>query len=98
MIELHSNFTFEGFKTSVDGLYPDNHQLHETIRNHARLHGLVRNGLLHFHQRSKRVGCDWVGDHIRPRFRIPESWKWPVGVSISNEIIGGFEYYGAWVP
>jgi hypothetical protein len=29
MIELHSNFTFEGFKTSVGGFYPD--QLHETI-------------------------------------------------------------------
>jgi hypothetical protein len=27
-----------------------------------------------------------VGDHIRPRFRIPESWHWPVGVSLSNEI------------
>ena len=27
-----------------------------------------------------------MGDHIRPRFRIPESWHWPVGVSLSNEI------------
>jgi hypothetical protein len=28
----------------------------------------------------------WVGDHIRPRIRVPESWHWPVGVSLSNEI------------
>jgi hypothetical protein len=27
-----------------------------------------------------------VGDHIRPRFRIPEDWHWPVGISVSNEI------------
>jgi hypothetical protein len=27
-----------------------------------------------------------VGDHIRPRFRVPEKWHWPVGVSLSNEI------------
>jgi len=26
-----------------------------------------------------------VGDHIRPRVAVPESWKWPVGVSLSAE-------------
>ena len=31
MVELHSNFTFQGSKTVVDGMYPTNHQLHETI-------------------------------------------------------------------
>jgi hypothetical protein len=30
-------------------------------------------------------GYGWVGDHIRPRARIPESWKWPVGLSLSVE-------------
>ena len=28
----------------------------------------------------------WVGDHIRPRIKVPESWGWPVGVSLSTEI------------
>jgi hypothetical protein len=27
-----------------------------------------------------------VGDHIRPRVRIPKKWNWPVGLSLSNEI------------
>jgi hypothetical protein len=27
-----------------------------------------------------------VGDHIRPRVRAPESWKLPVGLSLSAEI------------
>lgn len=31
MVELHSNFTFEGFKTSQQGVLPDEHQTHETI-------------------------------------------------------------------
>ena len=31
MVELHSNFTFEGFKTIYQGVLPDEHQLHETV-------------------------------------------------------------------
>ena len=31
-------------------------------------------------------GYQWVGDHIRPRVRIPEDWHWPVNVSLSTEI------------
>jgi hypothetical protein len=31
-------------------------------------------------------GWDYVGNHIRPRVRIPPKWKWPVGLSLSNEI------------
>ena len=31
-------------------------------------------------------GAQWVGDHIRPRVRVPDKWHWPVGVSLSTEI------------
>ncbi len=31
-------------------------------------------------------GWQWVGDHIRPRVRIPEDWHWPVGLSLSTEV------------
>jgi len=31
MVELHSNFTPEGQKYTVDGVYPTNHQQHETL-------------------------------------------------------------------
>src|ERR1700687_4745403 len=31
MVELHSNFTFQGSKSTDDGTLPTNHQLHETI-------------------------------------------------------------------
>jgi len=36
MVELHSNFTFQGSKTEQDGMRPTNHQWHETW-----VHGLV---------------------------------------------------------
>ena len=31
MVELHSNFTIDGSKTIVDGVYPTNHAEHETV-------------------------------------------------------------------
>ena len=31
MVELHSNFTVDGQKETVDGVYPTNHQEHETL-------------------------------------------------------------------
>jgi hypothetical protein len=43
-------------------------------------------GLYTFTSARSGQGWQWVGEHIRPRFRIPEEWHWPVGVSISNEI------------
>jgi hypothetical protein len=86
MLELHSNFTFEGSKTSVDGLYPTEHQLHETIEITHGFTDYFECGFYIFTSAQSGVGWDWVGDHIRPRFSVPEKWHWPVGVSISNEI------------
>ncbi len=31
MVELHSNFTIDGSKTSMDGVYPTDHAEHETV-------------------------------------------------------------------
>jgi len=31
MVELHSNFTFQGLKSVMDGQRPTEHQLHETL-------------------------------------------------------------------
>jgi hypothetical protein len=31
MVELHSNYTVNGQHNTVDGVYPTNHQLHETV-------------------------------------------------------------------
>jgi hypothetical protein len=86
MVELHSNFTFEGQEQSIDGVYPTNHQLHETLELTYGVNGWSEVGFYVFTSEQDGHGVQWVGDHIRPRIRVPESWDWPVGVSLSTEI------------
>ena len=86
MIELHSNFTPEGQKNLIDGVYPTNHQEHETIELTEGLTKWAEVGFYIFTSEQAGHGVQWVGDHIRPRVRVPDSWHWPVGVSISTEI------------
>src|SRR5579871_5866419 len=85
MVELHSNFTFEGSKTAVDGVRPDNHALHETLEITQGITSWFETGFYVFTSYRAGEGYQWVGDHIRPRVRVPESWHWPVNVSISTE-------------
>ena len=86
MVELHSNFTVDGSKRSDNGLAPTNHALHETIEITQGFNDWFETGFYIFTSIQPNGGWQWVGDHIRPRFRIPASWHWPVGVSLSNEI------------
>lgn len=86
MVELHSNFTFEGSKTILDGVYPDEHALHETIEITQGFTEWFETGFYIFMSYKSGEGYQWVGDHIRPRVRIPEAWHWPVNVSLSTEI------------
>jgi hypothetical protein len=86
MVELHSNFTFEGFKKASDGVLPDEHQLHETVEITQGWNDWFETGFYIFTSLGPNQGYKWVGDHIRPRVRIPEKWNWPVGVSLSTEI------------
>src|SRR3989475_1007946 len=86
MVELHSNFTFEGSKTRQDGVLPTEHAWHETVEITRGFTPWFETGFYIFTSARNGNGWDWVGDHIRPRFRIPETWHWPVGVSVSNEI------------
>ena len=86
MVELHSNFTFEGFKTVDQGVLPDEHQLHETVEITQGWTSWFETGFYIFTSYGPNQGYKWVGDHIRPRVRVPDSWHWPVGVSLSTEI------------
>ena len=86
MVELHSNFTIDGSKGVVDGMYPTNHALHETIEITQGINDWFETGFYIFTSYNPEMGgYGWVGDHIRPRARVPESWHWPVGVSLSME-------------
>jgi hypothetical protein len=85
MMELHSNFTFEGSKTEQDGMRPTNHQWHETVEITHGFTDWFETGFYIFTALQNGYGWDYVGNHIRPRVRVPKRWNWPVGVSISQE-------------
>lgn len=86
MVELHSNFTIDGTKQITDGVYPTNHAEHETVEITHGFNDWFEVGFYIFTSVNSGQGWQWVGDHIRPRFRVPEKWHWPVGVSLSNEV------------
>jgi len=85
MGEIHSNFTFKGSKSTEDGQVPTNHALHETLEITHGFNNWFETGFYVFTSYNPKYGYGWVGDHIRPRVRVPESWKWPVGASLSVE-------------
>ena len=91
MVEIHSNFTVDGQKTVLNGVLPSNHAEHETLEITHGWTDWFETGFYVFSSiqpggDQNNGGWNWVGDHIRPRFTAPESWHWPVGLSISQEI------------
>lgn len=86
MVEFHTNFTAEGSKTAVNGVAPTNHSVHETIEITQGWNDWFETGFYIFTSARSGDGWDFVGDHIRPRFSIPQNWHWPVGLSLSNEV------------
>ena len=92
MVELHSNYTVSGTKPvpngrfADDGTEPTTHALHETVEITQGFTDWFETGFYIFTSARRGFGYEWVGDHIRPRVRVPEKWNWPVGVSLSNEI------------
>lgn len=92
MLELHSNYTANGFRPvpgsryQADGTFPTNRAEHETVEVTAGVTKWSEVGFYIFTSERDGQGVQWVGDHIRPRVRVPESWHLPVGLSLSNEI------------
>ncbi len=86
MVELHSNFTATGQRYEIQGIYPTYHQEHETLEITQGINDWAEVGFYVFTSTQNGHGLQWVGDHIRPRVRVPTSWHWPIGVSLSTEI------------
>jgi len=74
MLELHSNFTADGERNVVDGMQPTHHAEHETIEITQGINNWSEVGFYIFTSSRSGQGVQWVGDHIRPRVRAPESW------------------------
>jgi hypothetical protein len=85
-LELHSNYTLKGSRIGEFGTLPTNHQLHETVEITRGFSDWSELGFYWFMAKPQGGNLQWVGTHLRPRVRVPESWGWPVGVSISQEI------------
>jgi hypothetical protein len=86
MVELHSNYTVSGQTKTIDGVIPTNHQEHETLELTEGINSWSEIGFYVFTSEQDGHGIQWVGDHIRPRVRAPDSWHLPVGLSLSTEI------------
>jgi hypothetical protein len=83
---LHSNFTIDGEKERINGVYGSEHALHETLEITHGFTSWFETGFYVFSSIQPSDGWQWVGDHIRPRIRVPDEWHWPVGVSLSTEV------------
>ena len=86
MVELHSNYTLNGSKTTDQyGMLPTNHILHETIEITHGWNSWFETGFYFFNAIGSHGRTNYVGSHIRPRVAIPESFNWPFGLSLSVE-------------
>jgi len=86
MVELHSNYTFQGERNVVNGVNPTDNALHETLELTYGINDWFETGFYVFTSARSGEGWQWVGDHIRPRVRAPDALGWPVGVSLSMEV------------
>jgi hypothetical protein len=84
MVELHSNYSFIGLPAQ-NGLVSTNHMLRETIEITHGFTPWFEVGCYFFNAFGDMGRTNYVGSHIRPRIRVPDSWQWPVGVSLSTE-------------
>ena len=85
MVELHSNYTTGGSITQENGVLPTHHIEHETVEITHGLTSWMEVGFYFFNAIGNEGRTNYVGSHIRPRVKVPESWHWPVGVSLSVE-------------
>ncbi len=86
MVELHSNVAAEGSTKTTDHLLRTQGAFHETLEITQGWTPWFETGFYVFTSIQPDTTWEWVGDHIRPRVRAPESWHLPVGLSLSAEV------------
>ncbi|MBC7872471.1 MAG: hypothetical protein H7Y01_00670 [Ferruginibacter sp.] len=84
IFELHSNYTFKGSK-----LLSDPKSANWTNETLEITHGFGKNFEIGFYTFTgfapRGGGFQYLGNQIRPRVTVPETWKWKVGASLSLE-------------
>jgi len=84
--ELHSNISLIGKKESENGIAPSHHQLRETLEITHGFNDWFETGFYFFTTNTQTDGFNYVGSSFRPRVRVPDKWKCPVGLSLSMEL------------
>ncbi len=85
LFELHSNFTGSGNRVESNGVLATQHALHETLEITHGITDIFELGFYVFASENPGNGFEFVGVHLRPRIRLPESLGLPVGLSLSTE-------------
>lgn len=85
MVELHSNVAAQGTTRTEDRVRPTQGAFHETLEVTQGLTSWLETGFYLFTSIQPDDGWEWVGTHVRPRVRAPESWELPVGLGLSLE-------------
>ena len=83
IFELHSNYTFKGSKLLSNP--KDAHWTNETLEI---THGFGKNfeiGFYTFSGFAPGGGFQYLGNQVRPRVTVPDTWKWSFGASLSAE-------------
>jgi len=87
--ELHNNFTAKGAKKTDDGTLPT--IMRGTKRSRSRTASTIGSKLVSIFSpaRSTATVLDFVGSHIRPRFRVPPKFEVAGGrQSVARDLTG----------
>ncbi|HYB72040.1 MAG TPA: hypothetical protein VED18_01610 [Candidatus Sulfotelmatobacter sp.] len=76
----------KGTTTTTDGVLPTQHAVRETLQITHGFTAWFETAVYLFSSVQPARGYEWVGDHLRPKVRVPEGWGWPVGLALSTEI------------
>jgi len=86
MVELHTNYTLQGTTMPINGAYPTQDAIHQTLElTHGFSPTFELGNMNFFSYRTGSEGYQYVGSHLQPRWRVPDNWGWKVGVSLSLE-------------
>jgi hypothetical protein len=85
-VELHSNFNAEVEDNPTPGVYPSQHSLNESVEIAHGFTDWLQGSFYILSSINTAYGWQWAGDRVRPQVRVPETWHWPLGLSLSAEL------------
>ena len=85
-LETHANYTGHGTRQFEGPVAPTQGQSHLTFELTRGVTDWFEMAGYLVLARRPGEGPEYAGYRLRPRARVPASWRWPVGVSLSLEV------------